>query len=100
MRNILLLHLVARYKETIDMCIWRMFVFSDCVGVCRNVCYVAGVENSVFRLGLLKYAVCLCKGCDGCSVFCLNCEAWSCRCLYMGSMSVSSSRCCLFVCIL
>ena len=26
------------------------------------------------------YAVCLCKGCDGCCVFCLYCDAWSCRC--------------------
>ena len=34
-----------------------------------------------FSLGVLKYVVCLCKGCDGCCVFCLYCEAWSCRCL-------------------
>ena len=26
-RSILLLPLVARYLETIDVCIWRMFVF-------------------------------------------------------------------------
>ena len=39
----------------------------------------------------------LCRGCDGCCVFCLYCEAWSCRCSYMGSVSVSSSRCCMFV---
>ena len=34
-RSILLLPLVARCLETIDVCIWRMFVFvccSDCVG--------------------------------------------------------------------
>ena len=34
-RNILLLPLVARYLETIDVCIWHMFVYvccSDCVG--------------------------------------------------------------------
>ena len=30
--------------------------FSDCVGVCGNVCCVAAV-------------VCLCRGCDGCCVF-------------------------------
>ena len=52
-RIILLLPLVARCIETIDVCIWRMFVFyvccSDCVGVCGNVCCVAAVvENSVF----------------------------------------------------
>ena len=31
-RSILLLHLVARCLETIDVCIWRMFVFIS-VGV-------------------------------------------------------------------
>ena len=30
-------------------------------------------------------------------VFCLYCEAWSCRGSCMGSMSVSSCRCCMFV---
>ena len=46
--------------------------YNDCVGVCWNVCYVAAVvENSVFTIGLLKYIVCLCRGCDGCCVFCL-----------------------------
>ena len=30
-------------------------------------------------------------------VFCLYCDAWSCRCSCMGSMSVSSCRCCMFV---
>ena len=29
--------------------------------------------------------------------FCLYCEAWSCRCLCKGSVSVSSCRCCMFV---
>ena len=29
--------------------------------------------------------------------FCLYCDAWSCRCSCMGSMSVSSCRCCMFV---
>ena len=43
----------------------------DCVGVCGNVCCVAVfVKDSVFySLGVLKYVVCLCKGCDGCCVF-------------------------------
>ena len=41
--------------------------------------------------------VCVCTGCDGCCVFCLYCEAWSCRCSCMGSVSVSSCRCCMFV---
>ena len=30
-------------------------------------------------------------------MFCLNCEAWSCRCSCMGSRSVSSCRWCMFV---
>ena len=65
---------------------------SDCVGVCGNVCCVAAVvKNSGFLiLGVLKYVVCLCREYDGCCVFCLNCEVWSCRCLCIGSVSVSS----------
>ena len=50
-RSIVVLPLVARCLETIDVCIWRMFYvcFSDRVGVCGNVCCVADVvENSVF----------------------------------------------------
>ena len=52
-RSILLLPLVARCLETIDVCIWRMFVFMSvvvtmCV-VCGNVCCVAAVvKNSGF----------------------------------------------------
>ena len=54
---------------------------SDCVGVCGNVCCVASVvKDSVLGLGVLKYVVCLCKECDGCFVFCLYCDACSCRC--------------------
>ena len=92
-RIIWLLPLVGRCLETIDVCIWRMFFYvccNDCVGVCGNVCCVAAVvEHSVFlSLGVLKYVVCLCRGCDGCCVFCLSCEAWSCRCSCMGRVSV------------
>ena len=40
-RSILLLPFVARCLETIDVCIWRMFVFMSVVvivcGVCGNV---------------------------------------------------------------
>ena len=72
------------YLETIDVCIRRMFVFyfccSDCVVVCGKVCCVAAV---------VKYS--------GCCVFCLYCEAWSCMCSCMGSVSVSSCRCCMCV---
>ena len=38
--------------------------------------------------------------CSGCDVFCVYCEAWSNRCSCIGSVSVSSCRCCKFVCIL
>ena len=43
---------------------------SVCVVVCgRGVCCVATVVNdSVFSLGVLKYVVCWCKGCDECCV--------------------------------
>ena len=98
-----LLPLVARCLETIDVCIWRMFVFMFVVvivllGVCGNVCCVAAIvkDSGALSLGVLKYVACLCKGCDGCCV-CLYCDAWSCRCSCMGSMSVSSCRCCMFV---
>ena len=69
-RSILLMPLVARCLVTIDVCIWRMFVFMS-VKVCGNVCCVeAVIENSVFfSLGVLKYVVCLCRGCDGWCVF-------------------------------
>ena len=46
-----------------------------------------------FSLGVLKYVVYMCRGCDGC----LYCDAWGCRYSCMGSMSVSSCRCCVFV---
>ena len=49
-RSRLLLPLVARYLETIDVCIWCMFVFMSVVGwVCGNVCcVVAVIKYSVF----------------------------------------------------
>ena len=43
--------------------------------------------------------VSLCRGCDGCCVFCLNYEAWSNRFLCMGSVSVSSCRCMFLSCV-
>ena len=69
------------------------------MGVCGNVCCVAAVvkDSGVLSLGVLKYAVCVCKGWDRFCVFCLYCDAWSCRFSCFGSMSVSSCRCCMFV---
>ena len=79
-----------------------MFVFMSVVvtmGVCGEVCCVAAVVkySDFFSLGVLKYVVCLCSGCDACCILCLYCEAWCCRCSCMGSVSVSSCRCCMFV---
>ena len=74
---------------------------SDYVGVCGDVyCVAAVVKDSWFlSLGVAKYVVCLCKGCDGCcvSVCIVKRRAWSCRCTCIGSVSVSSCRCCMFV---
>ena len=96
--SIFLLPLVAKCIKTIDVCIWRMFVFISVV-VTGNVCCVAAVvkDSGGLSLGVLKHVVCLCKGCDGCCVFCLYCDAWSCKCMCMGSMSFSSCRCCMFL---
>ena len=70
---------------------------SDSVGACVNVCCVAAVVKNRGFLEPWSVEVCLCSGCDGCCVFCLYCDAWSCRCSCMGSVSVSSCRCCMFV---
>ena len=55
-----------------NRCMYMFYVCSgDCVGVRGNVCCVAAVvkDSGVLSLGVLKYVVCLCKGCDGCCVF-------------------------------
>ena len=49
MRSILLFPLVARYLETIDVCIWRMFVLVTVwVSVGMFVVYGDVVKDSVF----------------------------------------------------
>ena len=64
---------MARCIETIDVCtyVYGTCIYvccSDCVWVCGNVCCVAAVVkySGFFSLGVLKYGVCLCKGCDRC----------------------------------
>ena len=43
-----------------------------CMYMAHVCCVAAVVKNSgFFCLGVLKYVVCLCRGCDGCCVFCL-----------------------------
>ena len=82
-----------------------MYVYGTCfmsvvVTVWVSVGYLLSsgrVEDSVLSLGMLKHVVCLCRGCDGCCVFYLHCETWRCRFLCMGSVSVSSCICCMFV---
>ena len=39
-------------------------------------------------LGVYGCIVSLCSGCVGCCTFCLICDAWSCKCWYIGSMFV------------
>ena len=48
-RSILLLPLVAKCLETIDVCVWNMFVFMSVVVtlVCGNVCCVAAVVKNI-----------------------------------------------------
>ena len=67
--------------------------------VCGNVyCVAVVVVNSgVLSIRVLKYVVCLCRGFEGCCVLYVCCEAWSCRCSCMGSVSASSCRCCMVV---
>ena len=77
-----------------------LFIFLYvCCSVCGNVCCVADVvkDSVVLSLGMVKYVACLCKGCDGCCVFCLYCDVLGCRCSCMRSMSVSSCIWCMFV---
>ena len=65
-RSILLLPLVARCLETIDVCIWHMFYVccSDCVGGCGNVCCVAAlvkyseILSEILRKNALLQCLC------------------------------------------
>ena len=70
---------------------------NDCVGVCGNVCCVAAVVKDSGYL-VLKYVVCLCKGCDGCCVFCLYCDARRCWEVY-GMYECLDVVCLCLVCI-
>ena len=49
-RTILLLPLVARWLETIDVCIWRMFVFCVC---CNDCVVTVSVGMFVVQLPLV-----------------------------------------------
>ena len=100
-RSIVLLSLVARCLETTDVCKLRMFIFLSVVvtgwGYVGMFVGKRALLKIVFSLGVGNYDVCLCREyCDGCCVFCLYCDAWSCSCSCMGSMSISSCICCIF----
>ena len=58
-----------------NRCVYMACVcFYVCCRYCGNVCCVAGIikDSGFFSLGVLKYVVYLCRGCDGCCAFCLN----------------------------
>ena len=58
-RSILLFPLVARCLETIDVCIWRIFVFMYVVVTVWGLRECLLCSGRVFSLGVLKYVVCL-----------------------------------------
>ena len=101
-RSSLLLPLVARCLETIDVGIWHMFIFMAVVVTVGMFVVLRPLLKMVFfSLGVLMHVVCLCSRCDGCCVFSLYCEAWSCRCSCMGvfrhadvACLCGSSQCC------
>ena len=51
----------------------------------------------IYSSGMLRYVYVCVMGCDGCCVFCLNCEAWSCRYWCIERMNASSCNCCMLV---
>ena len=60
-RSILLLPLVARCLGTIDICIWRMFVFMSVVVTVWGSVGLFLCCGRFISLGVLKYVVCLCR---------------------------------------
>ena len=74
-RSIVLLPIVARCLETLEVCIFYVSC-NDCVGMFKFVVSRALLKIVFFSsLGVVKYVLYLCRGCDGCCVFCLKCEA-------------------------
>ena len=51
-----------------------MFVVVTVWGLWECLCVAAALLEIVFFFAVLKYVVCLCRGCDGCCVFCLYCN--------------------------
>ena len=68
------------------------------MGVCGNICYVAAVVNySVLALECSSMLYICVRNVMDVVFFCLYCDTWSSRCSCMGSIRVSSCRCCMFV---
>ena len=66
MCSILLFPLVARCLETIYVCIWRMLVFMSVVVTVWGSVGMSVVYRPLLKvLVVLRYIVCLCRGCDG-----------------------------------
>ena len=63
--------------DVVDVVEWGLFLESRCIW-----------DGCIVSLG---------SGCVRCCAFCLICDAWSCKCWYIGSMLVSSCRCCMLV---
>jgi len=101
--SVLFLSLLERYFVTVAVCMIFMFAFMSVVVMLSGfvgmfVVYLV-LLNVVcfFSLGVWLCCVSLCSGLDGCCAFCLICDACSLRCSCMGSIFVSSCRCCVFV---
>ena len=56
--------LVARCLETIDVCIWRMFDSMSAAVTAWGFVGMPAVQRPLSKI-VLKYVVCLRKGCDG-----------------------------------
>ena len=101
--SVLLISLLERYLVTMDECmVFALFCMSEVVTVSvfvfMFVVYLVLLNVVCFlSLWLRLCSVSVCSGCDGCCAFCLNCDACSCRCWWIGSMLVSSCKCCMFV---
>ena len=72
------------HRDNICMCmahVCLMYVVVTVWGSVGMLVVYRPLLKIVFvNLGLVKYVLGLCKGCDGCCVFCLYCDEWSCGC--------------------
>ena len=84
------------------MCVYSGCLLSVLVSMWGSVGMFVVKGSGLLSLGVVKYVVCLCRGCDRYCIFCLNCEAWSYRCSCMESISVCHAdvECLYIMCIL